>query len=274
MAAMQALQVLKQQWLRLLGRATAAGAAPVLRVSGDPPSPNRASSMHLWWSLPYGELITSVSATLEILEPPALDRLYFWALQAAFVKPDGGGAHLGIQHNRRHPLSTAVNFGGYAPRSVGGLLQGIESPLPSTPSDENTRDYEWVPNRMYRLLIERVPGDAPEGFHAWRGSIEDLHTGRFSVVRVLFSRGKFLRGPVVWTESFARCEHPSVAVRWTDLEAVGERRGAMSIESCQVNYQAYDAGGCDNTNQTVDGGGWVQRTNTERTVPTGAMLAI
>jgi len=230
--------------------------------------------MHLWWSLPYGELLTEVSATVEIVEPPAVELLYFWALQAAFVKPDGGAAHLGIQYNNRHPGFRAVNFGGYAPRSVGGLLEGEESILPSTPSDPNTRDYDWLPGRRYRLSIKRVPFDTQEGFHAWRGSIEEVDTGKFTIVRVLFSRGEYLRGPVVWTESFARCEHPSVSAKWTDLETVGERHGLMPVTSGSVNYQHRDAGGCDNTNMYVDGNGWVQQTNTTRMVPTGTVLSI
>jgi hypothetical protein len=35
---------------------------------------------------------------------------------------------------------------------------------------------------------------------AWRGSVEDLETGRPTVVRVLFSKGEYLRGPVVFQE--------------------------------------------------------------------------
>ena len=67
---------------------------PEARVWGDPPSGNGASSFHLWWEVPYGERLTRASVVLEVLEPPQVDRLYFWALQVSFVKPDGGGAHL------------------------------------------------------------------------------------------------------------------------------------------------------------------------------------
>lgn len=261
-------------WRRLFGLGATSGALANLRVSGDPPSPNGASSMHLWWSLPDGERLTAVRATLEITEPPTVDRLYFWAIQVAFVRPDGGAAHLGLQHNRRHPGSTAANFGGYAPRDVGGLLDGIAPDLPSTPNDPNTRDFAWEPNRRYRFSIERLDEGAPEEFFAWRGAIEDVGANRVSVVRVLFSRGKYLRRPVVWTEAFARCEHPSVAARWTDLEAEGETRGVMPITAGQVNYQQHQAGGCDNTDIDVEGDGWVQRTATERTVPVGTVLSI
>ena len=260
-------------WRRLFGTADTS-ATTRLRVSGEPTSANGASSMHLWWELPYREPLTEVSATLEILEPPALERLYFWALQVAFARPDGGAAHLGLQYNRRHPGARAANFGGYAPSGVGGLLDGLDSPLPSAPDDPNTRDFDWVPHRQYRLAVKRVDADTPAGVYAWQGSIEDLHTGQFDVVRVLFSLGQYLRGPVVWTEAFARCEHPSVAAKWSDLVAVGSKRGVMEVTTGSVNYQHRDAGGCDNTNMYVEGDGWVQQTAVERTVPTGARLSI
>lgn len=245
---------------------------PEERVWGDPPSGNGASSFHLWWELPYGERLTRASVVLEILEPPQVDRLYFWALQASFVKPDGGGAHLGLQHNRRFPGNTAANWGGYAPAHDGGLLRGSASPLPSTPNDANTRDYPWQPLRRYRLTIERAAEPGPDGMTAWRGSVEDVETGDLTVVRDLYSRGAYLRGPVVWTESFGRCEHPPVAVRWSDAAVVGEDRGETAVSAASVNYQSHAAGGCANTNAVVDGDGWIQRTNTERTTRPGATL--
>jgi len=256
-------------WIdRLFGRGSGA-----MRVAGDPPSGNGASSFHLWWEVPFGERLTEVGATLEILEPPDVDRLYFWALQVAFVKPGGGGAHLGLQHNRRFPGRAAANWGGYAP-SGGGLLSGSPSPLPSTPDDPNTRDFLWYPGRPYRLTISRSPDLAPPGFYAWRGSIEDLHTGEFTVVRDLYSPGAYLRGPVVWTESFARCDHPPVAVRWSNLHVVDEDDRAIPVTAVSANYQERSAGGCDNTDVEVDASGWLQRTNTERRRRPGARLTL
>jgi hypothetical protein len=257
-------------WLdRLLGRAVSTA-----RIAGEPLSGNGASSFHLWWELPYGERLTEVSATLEIVEPPTIDRLYFWALQTSFVKPGGGGAHLGLQHHPRFPGRTAVNWGGYAPSGDGALLQGTPSRLPSTPGDVNTRDFSWSPHRPYRLTIGRSPDQAPPGLFAWRGSIEDLHTGEITVVRDLFSPGEFLRGPVAWTESFARCDHPPVAVRWSDLLVVGEADQPIAVSSVSVNFQDRSAGGCDNTDVRVGRGGWVQRTATERTIRSGMPLTL
>ena len=257
-------------WLdRLFGRGVES-----LRVAGEPPSGNGASSFHLWWDVPFGERLTEVGATLEILEPPDVHRLYFWALQVQFIRPDGGGAHLGLQHHPRFPGRSAANWGGYAPSGERGLLEGSPSPLPSTPNDVNTRDFPWHPHRPYRLTIGRSPDVAPPGFHAWRGTIEDLHTGEFTVVRDLYSRGEYLRGPVVWTESFARCEHPPVAVRWANLHVVGESDQTIPVTAVSVDYQARSAGGCDNTNVEVDAAGWIQRTNTERTVRAGSRLEL
>jgi hypothetical protein len=247
---------------------------PEARVSGEPRSGNGASSFHLWWDVPYGERLTRVSAVLEVLEPPAVDRLSFWALQTSFVKPDGGGAHLGFQHNRRFPGRTAVNWGGYAPSYEGGLLHGSPSPLASTPNDQNTRDFAWEPIRPYRLTIARSPDPAPDGLIAWRGTIEDVGSGEVTVVRDLYSHGEYLRGPVVWTECFARCEHPSSAVRWSELTVVGEDHGEIAVTAVSVNYQSHAAGGCANTDATVDNNGWIQRTNTERTTAPGATLRL
>ena len=255
-------------WLdRLLGRGGTS-----MRVAGEPPSGNGASSFHLWWEVPFGERLKEVGATLEVLDPPEIDRLYFWALQVSFIKPDGGGAHLGLQHHPRFPAQSAANWGGYAPPDVGGLLTGSTSPLPSTPNDVNTRDFLWYPNRPYRLTIGRSPDAAPSGFHAWRGTIEDLHAEDFTVVRDLYSRGEYLRGPVVWTESFARCDHPSAAVRWSNLHVVGEDDQTIPVTTVSPNYQDRSAGGCDNTDVSVDAGGWIQRTNTSRTARGGFPL--
>lgn len=257
-------------WLnRLFGRG-----GDALRVAGEPPSGNGASSFHLWWELPSGELLTEVAATLEVVDEPIVNRLVFWALQVSFVKPSGGGAHLGLQHHPNFPAASSANWGGYSPLGDGGLLDGSPSPLPSTPNDPNTRDFLWLPQRRYRLVIKRSPDPAPSGFFAWRGTIEDLHSGEVAVVRDLYSRGEYLRSPVVWTESFARCDHSSSAVRWSDLNAAGENRRSIPVTAVSVNYQESSAGGCDNTNVTVDGSGWTQRTNTHRSTPPGARLSL
>jgi hypothetical protein len=224
--------------------------------------------------MPYGERLTEVAATLEVVDEPTMDRLVFWALQVSFVGPGGGGAHLGLQHHPNFPAASAANWGGYAPPDEGGLLDGSPSPLPSTPNDPNTRDFLWHPKRPYRLAIRRSPDLAPAGFFAWRGTIEDVHSGEVSVVRDLYSHGEFLRGPVVWTESFARCDHPSFAARWSDLSATGEVGQSIPVTTVSVNYQERSAGGCDNTAATVDDNGWTQRTGTTRTVRAGTRLAL
>ncbi|MDP9387511.1 MAG: hypothetical protein M3Q48_06170 [Actinomycetota bacterium] len=240
------------------------------RVRGDPPSPNGASSFHLAWALDAGAPLVEASAVLEVLVAPAVPRLYFWALQVSFRDDAGerGGAHLGLQWNAGHRGGTAVNWGGYD--GAGRVLEGSASELPSTPHDPNTRDYAWAPGVAYRLRVSPSPG--LRGW--WQGEVTDLASGRTEVVRHLHGGGDRLASPMVWSEVFARCDHPSVAVRWSGLEArtaSGERVRARAV---RVNYQARATGGCDNTDVEVDGAGVVQRTNAERRTLPGAVIRL
>lgn len=240
------------------------------RMRGEPTSANGASSFHLTWLLAPSEPVVEVAAVLEVLVPPSVERLYFWALQASFLAggADRGGAHVGLQWNRRHPGNTAVNWGGYRP--AGGLLHGSESPLPSTPGDPNTRDYGWRPGRPYRLRVSPEPEEP--GW--WQGEVTDLESGRATVVRSLRTGADRLVRPTVWSEVFARCEHPSVAVRWSGLEAVTSSGERLAPRGLSVGYQARAAGGCDNTTVVLDDEGVVQVTNTQRTVPGGSVVPV
>lgn len=244
------------------------------RLSGEPPSGNGASSFHLIWEVPPVPLI-EVSATLEVLQPPTVRRLYFWALQVTFAtdRSARGGAHLGLQWNPRHAGSTAANWGGYAPADVGGLLSGSASGLASIRNDPNTRDFAWQAGRRYRLRVAPSPDTPPEG-RAWRGSITDLESGRETVVRDLYTDGMYLSSPMVWTEAFARCEQPSVAVRWSELRARGVDGKEVTPQRVRVNYQARRDGGCGNTSVVADELGIVQATAVARQVPQGALLPV
>lgn len=214
-----------------------------------------------------------VSAVLEVRQPPAVDRLYFWALQASFTDRVGhahGGAHLGLQWNGRHPDSCAANWGGYA--GNGHLLEGSASALASAPQDPNTRDYHWRPGRQYRLHI----GPSADRRGWWRGTITDLETGVASVVRDLYGDGggDRLGAPVVWSEVFARCDDPAVVVRWSDMAATTADGQVLRPRGVEVSYEPHAAGGCDNTNVVGDDDGVVQVTNTDRITGHAAILAL
>ena len=214
--------------------------------------------------MPPSAPLIGVQATFEVVEPPRDNHLYFWALQASFG--DGrrthGGAHLGLQWNNRHAGSAAANWGGY--HHSGRILDGSGSPLPSTPNDPNTRDYRWRPGTPYRFRITRVTD-------GWRGEIADLAAGTSVTVRDLFSPGTELVAPMVWSEVFAPCDAARVAVRWSQFGALTADRQVVAPGALRVNYQAYEAGGCSNTTVQSDGGGIVQMTNAERTVPQGSV---
>jgi hypothetical protein len=210
---------------------------------------------------------------LEVVAPPQLKRLYFWALQASFASESQirGGAHLGLQWNRHYPGGTAANWGGYA--AGGKVLRGSESVLPSARSNANTRDYPWVAGHRYRLRISRA-GEAPGDAVAWLGTITHLESGVETPIRELYTTGEYLIRPVVWSEVFARCEHPTVAVRWSGLGAVTARGKKARPSHVRVNYQSHADGGCDNTTVSVDELGVLQITNAERRVPQAAVLPL
>ncbi|MEM9655313.1 MAG: hypothetical protein AAGA65_24690 [Actinomycetota bacterium] len=254
-------------WRTTLRRFLGAGESTPGRTTGRPPSGNGASSFHLTWDVPPVPL-AEVSVTFEVLEPPIVDKLYFWALQVSFL--DGqrrtGGAHFGLQHNPAYPEACGVNWGGY--HEGAGELDGSVSDLPSAPDNINTRDYLWSPNRRYRHRIFRSPE------RGWRGSITDLDTGQVTVVRDLWVTGDRLAQPMVWSEVFADCDDPSVLVRWTDLEVITTTGEVHRPHVVHLNYQTHNNGGCANTNTSTDGVGFLQRTTTERLNGTGTRLSL
>ncbi|MDH4143641.1 MAG: hypothetical protein OEY23_00545 [Acidimicrobiia bacterium] len=249
---------------------------PRARTTGLPPSANGASSFHLRWQLP-GPFVAA-AATLEVTRPPAVDRLYFWALQVSFVDAagrPGGAAHVGLQWHPSHPGSTAVNWGGYD--AAGAILPGTDSPLPSALDNANTRDFPWVAGRRYRLVIARAaepPPPGSEGRFAWQATVVDLVEARAVAVRALFASGDRLADAIVWSEVFARCDDPAVEVRWSDLEVTDEDGRARRPEAVTTSYQNHADGGCANTESTVDGGVLVQRTATPRSTPADALLSL
>ena len=236
-------------------------------MTGPPTSSNGASSFHLAWEVPPVPL-TEVAATVEVLEPPTVPMLYFWALQVSFF--DGparrGGAHLGLQYHPAYPDGGAVNWGGYGEGA--GELDGSASALPSALDNPNTRSYPWSPGRPYRYRIHRSPE------RGWRGTVTDLETGLATSVRDLWVDGELLADPMVWSEVFAHCDHPTTAVRWSDLTATTVTGQVVQARTVRLNYQTEGAGGCANTDTSVDGTGFVQRTATERRHPTGTRLTL
>jgi hypothetical protein len=79
---------------------------------------------------------------------------------------------------------------------------------------------------------------------------------------------------MVWSEVFARCDDPPVAVRWSGLRATTASGEVTSPLAVRVNYQRRTDGGCDNTTALLDGDGVRQVTSTPRQVPTGARLEL
>lgn len=249
---------------RFLQRAIAADEP---RIAGAPTSSNRASSFHLNWEMPTVPL-AEVRATIEVLDPPSVPMLYFWALQVSFMGPTGriGGAHIGLQHHPSYPGNGAINWGGY--RDGAGELEGSVSDLPSALNNINTRTHPWQPHRRYTLRVYRSPE------RGWRGSVIDEATGHETIIRDLWVDADYLGSPVVWSEVFAHCDHTSAAVRWSDLIGIEVDGTRHDVHAVRVNYQTHADGGCANTESSVDDVGFVQRTTTTRTNHTGHILTL
>ena len=230
---------------------------------------NGVSSFHLWWQgIDGGKPLVEVSATLEVLRQPTVDRLYFWALQTSFISDWGthGAAHIGLQWNPRHPGCKAVNWGGYGDTSdVRSILEGTASSLPSTPADPNTRDYAWEQGVAYRLRVSRGRG-------AWRGSITDLSSGSTSVIRELRAPGDRLGSFVVWAEVFAACGDTQTVAQWSDFEAVTHDGEVRRPASVRLTFPT--GGDCPNTDVVTSQAGLLQITNTARTARDAAVLPV
>ncbi len=203
--------------------------------------------------------------TLEVLEPPSVERLYFWALQASFLDASGsvGAGHLGLQWNPRYPDHKAVNWGGYD--TQGSVLPGSDSSLPSTPFDPNTRDFPWLPGRKYRLRIYPSPE------LGWIGEVTDTDTGVVTIVRNLHAGGDHLGRVMVWTELFCECSDPPAVVGWSEPTAVGLGGEYLAPRALRVNYQA---DGCSNTNVFTDGDRVYQATASDRITAQGSLVAL
>ncbi|TMM14443.1 MAG: hypothetical protein E6G01_12685 [Actinobacteria bacterium] len=245
------------------------------RVRGAPPSANGASSFHLWWRFDRPELLDEVAAVLEVVAPPSVPELYFWALQASFHDGERsvGAGHTGLQWLPTGSPSPAVNWGGY--HAGGGELGGSVSALPGWDGNPNTRLFAWQPRRRYELTVRKAPSSpAPGGTHAWRATVSDMASGEQTVIRDLHVSARHLAEPVVWSEVFARCDDPPVSVRWSDLRAVTVTGRPVVPEAVSVTYQPRSQGGCDNTSVRLDGTAISQTTNAARTVPDGSVLRL
>jgi hypothetical protein len=239
---------------------------------GGPPQvvepPSGSTSFHCWWEgVNAADPVVEVRATIEVLQRPKAQRLYFWALQTSFADAARtyGAAHIGLQWNPRHKDSTAVNWGGYAEVSdVQSVLEGSPSPLPSTVDDLNTRDFPWKEGVPYRLHISK----AAQG---WRGEITDLTTNVTSHIRDLYGGGDRLTGFVVWSEVFCACTDPQAVVRWSDFETVSASGAVRKPASVRLTFPG---GGCTNTDTAATPEGIVQVTGTTRKAKDMAVLPV
>jgi hypothetical protein len=232
---------------------------PRVRLAGPPPSGNGASSFHLWWILQTAGPFSEVRAAFEVTRPPAVARLYFWALQVSFVEAgrELGAGHTGLQWHSSAPAG-AVNWGGYfsggAPAGSDGTLPGSVSALPPVDGNPHTRHFAWSPGRKYRFRVWSPTAGA------WRSEVTDVDRGETTVIRDLLVEAHGLASPLVWSEVFAACDDPPTEVRWSQLEAIEGTGQVHTARSVRLTYQSFADGGCSNTETYADGESFVQVT--------------
>lgn len=242
-------------------RTSQVGSEPAIQDPGTPgprqPPEGIASSFHAFWDSigsngPYKE----VSVDLEVVTEPTVTDLYFWALQVSFyddiATPSSiGGGHTGLQWNSAHPNSNAVNWGGYDADSV--ELSGSVSSLPSTPNNDNTRDYDWSTGVTYSFRIW-IPEE---------GTIRASVNG--TTIRDLYCPGTLsLNNIVMWSEVFAECSAASAGVKWSNFTAIDMDDVVWEETDFYLTYQAPGNDGCLNTNTYGAGMTVRQVTNTTR----------
>jgi len=239
---------------------------------GDPPRyppEGIASSFHCEWDDAFGDesgYYTEVRASLKVISEPQVDDLYFWALQASFYDSTDsyaflGGAHTGLQWNQSHPENNAVNWGGYDSDDV--ELLGTVSDFPSTPDNDNTRDFEWNVGQTYEFRIAITDVGEITAY------VDDVE------IRTLYCAGADRLGAItMWSEVFAECSAPSVSIQWSGMTAVDPLDAEFFEDTFLLNYQAPEAHGCSNTNSYGAGLTVRQVTNTTRVLEDGEQLVL
>jgi hypothetical protein len=104
--------------------------------------------------------------------------------------------------------------------------------------------------------------------------VADVATESTSVIRELDGGGTYLTAPLVWAEVFAPCDGPSVTVVWSDLQVADEAGVWTPVDETTINYQAWEAGGCTNTNGLARHRQFEQTTNVVRTNPGGQVIRL
>lgn len=245
--------------------------------------------MYLTWHSP-GVYTDEVSVDLTVLEDvdPSETSFVYWALQVNFVEANGqtsrGAAHVGLMYNAGYTASNkhAVNWGGYddyhpTESFPDNIFEGSISDLPSEVGDENTRDFDYVVGRRYRLRVFKSPkqdwgsGETTsgvaqaEGEIAWRATVTDTTTGTTTVIRDLLipdSHQIALHGCMVWTED-AHVTKVANKVRWS-TPMFGDTEITQGAATYHVDMPDSDV--------STDSIGWVMEGETTRVTAADTVL--
>ena len=139
-----------------------------------------------------GSALVEVSAVSEVLQPPTVRRLYFWALQVTFSprnarcarSPSPGCSGTALSGSDRGELGWVCACRHWRAAQGVGILASECLAMVPTPATSR-----WEPGRRYHLRCVAVPSpDTPANVHSWR-TITDLESGRDTRVRDLHTEG-------------------------------------------------------------------------------------
>ena len=134
--------------------------------------------------------------------------------------------------------------------------------MPSATGNANTRYLSWQPGQPYTLTIERAAGGG------WAETADGLR------IRTLEAGGDRLDTLMVWSEVFARCDAPPVAVRWSGFRTTTMQGRTVTPVAVHVNYQRRAQGAATTQTALVKGDAVRQITGTKRLVPQDARLPL
>ena len=246
---------------------SAIGDSSGTRVTGQPTSPNGASSLHLIYPATVAvELAVTITVTT-LATPPDL---VFWGMIPDLIDNAGNSASQAptSASNTPPPTPTAGQSTGAAttptpaPNSPDPPVPS--PPPPTTPTPATTTGSPTGPTATVSGPHPPVCGEAK--------SPTPSPPPPLSSVTCPPPEPPNSAAPSCSPKCFNVCE-TQVSARWTNLQFKLANATFSTPTSATTSSQEYADGGCTNTNAVTSGGGIVQTTATTRTNPAGTSLS-
>ena len=165
------------------------------------------SGFHLWWKgVPSNEPIVACSVVLEVVQPPTVAALYFWALQASFLD-----AHRPVLRRGPHRAPVEPPPPGQPGGELGWLRAGGRRHLHPGRQRLTAARHPRGPEHPHVRVARRDPVPLHDPSRHRRVGVDGDRSGRPApevTVRELYAAGDRLGGFVMWSELFCRGDDP------------------------------------------------------------------